>query len=80
MFADKDGAYHRVEHLKGTSLGLAPALPTNIRLGWKGMPGTNAPAYYKSPLWGRLLASPTNIRLGWKGLQGTNTSAYYEKS
>jgi hypothetical protein len=29
----KPEAYPRVEHLKGASLGLAPALPANIRLG-----------------------------------------------
>ncbi len=38
----RTGAYPRVEHLKGASLGYALALPTNIRLGWKGLPGTNA--------------------------------------
>jgi hypothetical protein len=35
-----------VEHLKGASLGLAPALPANARRGWKGFPGTNTLAYY----------------------------------
>jgi len=37
------GAYPRVEHLIGTSL----ILLANIRLGWKGLPGTNSKAYYK---------------------------------
>ena len=32
---------------KGTKLG-APKLPTNIRLSWKGLPGTNALAYYEN--------------------------------
>jgi len=27
--------------------GMLLALPTNIRLGWKGLPGTNTVAYYK---------------------------------
>jgi hypothetical protein len=36
-----------VEHLKGSSIGQAPVLPTNVRLGWKRLPGTNALAYYK---------------------------------
>jgi len=31
------------EPLKGWLL----ALSTNIRLGWKGLPGSNIPAYYK---------------------------------
>ena len=31
---------------KGSSLGQAPALPGNIRLGWKGLPGTNTLTYY----------------------------------
>jgi hypothetical protein len=34
-----------VEHLKGASLGWAPSLPTNIRLGWKGLPRANTQAY-----------------------------------
>jgi hypothetical protein len=34
--------YIGVEHLKGVS----PALPSLIRLGWKGLPETNALAYY----------------------------------
>jgi hypothetical protein len=33
-------AYPKVEHLKVASLGQALALPTNIRLGWKGLAGT----------------------------------------
>ncbi len=39
-------AYPRVEHLQGVSLGQAPALPTIIRLGCKGLPETNTLAYY----------------------------------
>ncbi len=35
------GTYLSVENLKVTSLGQAPALPANIRLGWKGMPRKN---------------------------------------
>ncbi len=42
------GAYPRVEHLQGASLRQAPALPTIIRLGWKGLPETNTLAYYES--------------------------------
>jgi hypothetical protein len=38
-----------MEHLKGASLGQALALPANIRLGWKGFPGTNTLAYYENP-------------------------------
>jgi hypothetical protein len=48
MFVGKAGAYPRVEHLKGASFGLAPALPTKIRLGRKGLPETNALAYYEN--------------------------------
>ena len=33
-----------MEHLKGTSLGYATALPKNIRLGWKGLPGDKHPS------------------------------------
>ena len=42
MFVGKPGAYPRAEHKKG-----APAVRANIRLGWKGLPGTNTPAYYE---------------------------------
>ncbi len=31
----------------------APALPANIKLGWKGLPGTNALAYYEIVTYGR---------------------------
>ncbi len=34
-----------MKHLSGATL---LALPTNIRLGWKGLPGTNTPAFYKN--------------------------------
>ncbi len=40
------GVYHWVEHMKGSSIVQVFALPTNIRLGWKGLPGTNTLAYY----------------------------------
>jgi hypothetical protein len=40
----RPGAYPRVEHPKGASLG---ALLANIRLGWKGLPETNNLAYYE---------------------------------
>jgi hypothetical protein len=43
----RPAAYPIVEHLKGASLGEAPAFLTNIRLGWKYLQGTNALAYYK---------------------------------
>jgi hypothetical protein len=36
-----------VEHLKGASLVQALVLSTNIRLGRKGLTGTNALAYYE---------------------------------
>ncbi len=42
MFVGKAGAYPRLEHLKGASLGKTPALPANIRLG---LPGINTLAY-----------------------------------
>jgi len=44
MFAGKVGAYPS-ESLQGRPL----ALPTNIRLGWKGLPRTNTLAYYENP-------------------------------
>jgi hypothetical protein len=45
----RPGAYTRVWHLKDASLGQALALPANIRLGRKGLPGTNTLAYYENP-------------------------------
>jgi hypothetical protein len=40
-------AYSIVEHLKGSSIGQVPALQTDNRPGWKGLPETNILAYYK---------------------------------
>jgi len=37
-----------VKFLSGTLLGRLLALPPNIRLGKKGLPGTNTPAYYEN--------------------------------
>jgi hypothetical protein len=38
-----------VKKLSGAALwGRLLALPTNIRLGWKGLPGTNTLAYFKN--------------------------------
>jgi hypothetical protein len=38
------------KHLSGASLNGRPlALPTNIRLGWRGLPRTNTLAYYENP-------------------------------
>jgi hypothetical protein len=47
MFVGKAVANSRVEHLTGTSLGYALALPTNIRLDWGGLSGTNTLFYYE---------------------------------
>ena len=39
-----------MKQLSGTPLkGRLPALPTNIKLGCKGLPGTNTLAYYENP-------------------------------
>jgi hypothetical protein len=46
MFAGKARVYQREAPLKCRLL----ASPTNIRLSWKGLPGTNTLAYYKNPL------------------------------
>jgi len=44
------GAFPIVEHLKGASIGYGPALPTNIRLGWKGLPAArDKHSYYENP-------------------------------
>jgi hypothetical protein len=47
MFVGNAGAYPRVEHLKGASLGKTPAVSADIRQGLKGLQGTNALAYYE---------------------------------
>ena len=50
MFAGKAGAYPRVEYLKDASLYCRLlVLTADIRLGWKGLPGTNTLAYYDNP-------------------------------
>jgi hypothetical protein len=47
MIAGKAGTYG-VKHISGAPLyDRLLALPTNIRVGWKGLPGTNPPAYYE---------------------------------
>ena len=46
IFVDKV-SLPRMEHLKYASLGEAPALPENIRVGWKGFLGINTPPYYE---------------------------------
>ncbi len=43
----RQGACPSVEHLKGASLGEASAVLPNIKLGRKGLPGTNTLAYYE---------------------------------
>ncbi len=48
MISAKAGAYPREEHLEGASHGQALALPSIIRLGRKGLPGTNTLAYYEN--------------------------------
>jgi hypothetical protein len=42
------GDYPRVDHQKGASFGYASALPANIRLGQKGLPGTSTLACNKN--------------------------------
>jgi hypothetical protein len=44
----RPGAYPRMEHLKGVSLGQAPAILANTILSWKGLPWTNTLAYYEN--------------------------------
>jgi hypothetical protein len=48
MSAGEAGAYPSEAPFRCSTLGSLLALPTNIRLGWKGLPGTNALAYYKN--------------------------------
>jgi hypothetical protein len=45
----RSGTYPRVDHPKGASLGWTLALPANIRLGWKVLPGINALDQYEEP-------------------------------
>jgi hypothetical protein len=45
---ERPRAVPRGEKLKGVPLGLAPVLPANIRLGWRGLTETNALAYYEN--------------------------------
>jgi hypothetical protein len=45
MFVGKARSLLLSRKLEDASLGQAPALHINIRLGWKGLPGTNTVAY-----------------------------------
>ncbi len=45
MFAGKARSLPRGENMKGFLLWLVLVLIANIRLGWKGLPGTNTQAY-----------------------------------
>jgi hypothetical protein len=65
MSVARPGAYPRVEHLKGVSLGWAPASPSNIRLGWRGVPGKNTLAYYKSPLITAVISFNVQVPEAW---------------
>jgi hypothetical protein len=47
MFADKAGAYQIEAPVRCSTLGLGSWLL--IRLGWKGLPGTNTLAYQENP-------------------------------
>ncbi len=47
-FAGMAGAYPSKAPFICFTLGWAPCLNTNIRLGWKGLPGTNTLAYYEN--------------------------------
>ncbi len=47
------GAYPSVEPLKGTLFGYSPALPENIKLGWKSIPETNTLLITKVHKWRR---------------------------
>jgi hypothetical protein len=42
------GAYPRRKHLKGAPIGLALALLSNSKMGWKGFPKTNTLPYQAS--------------------------------
>ncbi len=48
MFSGKPRAYPSEAPFGCFTLGQAPGLPANNRLGWKGLPGTNALAYYEN--------------------------------
>ncbi len=44
----RPGAYPRVEHLKGVSLGWASTLPANTIQSWRGLQGANTLTYYEN--------------------------------
>ena len=48
IFVGKAGAYPSEQPFRCSTLGSAPALPANIRQGWKGLLGTNTLAYYEN--------------------------------
>jgi hypothetical protein len=50
MLASRAGACTNEASFRCSYLGWAPALSTNNRLGWRGMPGTNTLAYCEHSL------------------------------
>jgi hypothetical protein len=84
MFAGKAGAYPSEAPLRYSTLCMLLASSTNIRLDWKGLPGTITLAYCENPqitdvksFIKQALALPANVRLGWKKVTLTNAIAYF---
>jgi hypothetical protein len=48
MFVGKAGVYPKKNHSGALLYGWLLALPTNNRLGWKNLPGTNTLVYYQN--------------------------------
>jgi hypothetical protein len=49
IFASKNGAYPTEATSTAPLWGRLLALPTNIRLGWKGLLGINTPSFFQHP-------------------------------
>jgi hypothetical protein len=66
MFVSKAGAHPRTEHLKGTSLGYAPALLASIRRGWTGKKDKHSSLLLTIVNYGRKKFSEINTKLHLK--------------
>jgi hypothetical protein len=89
MFVSKAGASSSKQFSGALTYGSLLALPTNIWLGWKGLPRTNTLAFYKIIKleqqkvlkdWPGSVKSHPNIIPGWEWLVVTNALAYYVKN
>jgi hypothetical protein len=84
MFAGKARAYPSEAPFRGSTLGWAPALLTNIRPCWKGLPETKTLAFYEKITAVILFVQAPGIIVGYFGLKslviGTRSSLFWQST